>query len=1125
MNTMNTGEHILVNANEAVARMAFKTNEVFPIYPITPASTMSELVEEWSAKQQRNIFGTIPLVHEMQSEAGAAGTMHGALQTGSLSSTFTASQGLLLMLPNMYKIAGELTPNVIHVATRSIATHALSIYSDHSDVMAVRTSGYAMLTSASVQEAMDFALISQAATLKSRIPFVHFFDGFRTSHETQKIFNISDDVILQMMNDDAIHNHRNRALNPENPVLRGTSQAADTFFQSREAINSYYEACPEVVEQSMNEFASLTGRRYKLFDYEGDFKAEKVIIAMASATDTISETVKYLNESGEKVGLIKVRLYRPFSKKHLVQALPKTCRKITVLDRTKEPGSAGEPLFLDSLQAITEAFQHNEISFLPTIVGGRYGLSSKEFTPSMVLSIFDNLDKDYPKSNFTVGINDDVSNTSLRVEKKLDLLQKNFQVLCYGYKNSEFQTQQDKFLRSFENEPTLRVQSFTEIDYKKSKSRNVHNLRISRGTIKAPYLIEKADFTICSDLDFLISDSVLERLKPNGILVIKSELAQNELWKALSTSIQIELQSKEILLFVFGGIVENLLGGFSKTNLLTEDFSFLSKSDDLIQVTTTVLTNSDYVEIDDEFSKTLLGALLAGKGNELPVSAFPVDGTYPTDTSKYLKNRNQGELPVWDPNSCTQCGLCSLACPQAAIRPKVFSDAFMPESFGFKHIKATELGTDFDLLNYTIQINASQCTSCNLCVDACDSEALEMNSSDGIIENVQSDWEYFETIPELDRNKIDSANIAQQQLQEPLFKYSLGEEGCGQAPYLKLLAQLFGDRMLVANATGASSIFGGALPTTPWTKNSAGRGPAWSNSLFEDNAEFGLGFQLSQKQKREQAENLLKSLTHEIGFDLTTRLLYAEQKTEAQIEGQRNSVKELRALLRSNNSIQARNLLACADSLVKKSIWIVGGDGWAYDIGYGGLDHVLASGENVNILVLDNEVYSNTGGQQSKATPKGASAKFAYGGKQEKKKDLGALAMHYEDVYVASVAVGANQQQTLNAFLEAESYDGPSLIIAYCHSPAHGMDIKSPGKHQSAAVASGHWSLYRHDPRRGDQGFDTFQMDSKAPDLEISEFFEMESRFEKTLQQSPELVHEIQEEIDRRTALHQHKFG
>jgi len=1136
---VNTKKHIVTTANNATARITYKTNAICAIYPITPSSEMSELVAEWSTVQLKNSFGGVPSVFEMQSEAGAAGAMHGALQTGSLATTFTASQGLLLMIPNMYKIAGELTPNVIHVATRSIATHALSVFGDHSDIMAARSTGYAFLGGASVQEAQDFALISQAATLESRIPFVHFFDGFRTSHETATIEGISDAVITEMMDKDLIAAHHTRGLKSNKPVLKGTSQGPDVFFQSREAVNSFYDNCPTIVQKQMNKFAQLTGRQYRLFDYVGHPEAEQVIIAMASATETIEQTINYLNTKGEKIGLIKVRLFRPFSAEHLIEALPKTCTSIAVLDRTKEPGSTGEPLYLDivqSLMSVTDAY-----ATLPKIVGGRYGLSSKELNPSMVKAIMDNLKQERPKNNFTIGINDDVTHLSLPYANDIQLQDENLQVLFYETKSETSCASFGNVLQILGNEKY--VQGYTEIDYKKSSSRSVSNLRVSKFPIKAPYLISNADVVGCDSISFLENDNALERLKVGGILLVNTILTPNEFWKSISLTIQKEIQLRNISVFTINlnsisepyVVQDKVVSGFHSCVLVFQSDLILDENlyqleECMMKVDTAVVGCAAELplELDTEFANSLLGKLIAGRGDELAVGTLPTDGTYETDTAKFHIRNTENFLPEWDADLCTQCGACSMACPQGAIRIKAYDDThLMNAPASFKSVKAMEEDWKVDLLNYTVQVNPEQCTSCNNCVDACLAKALVMKyklSKGGrdsrLRGNERKNWTHFKNIPEFDRTKIDTLKVSQQQLQEPLFKYSIGVDGCGEAPYLKLLSQLFGDRMLVANATGASSIFGGALPSTPWSKNKEGRGPAWSNSLFEDNAEFGLGYRLSLDQQEYQAKSLLSDLLPELDFDLAHDILTAEQLTEKQIDEQRQRVEKLKAHLTTVVTVEAQQLLNVADSLVKQSVWIVGGDGWAYDIGYGGLDHVIASGKNVNILVLDNEVYSNTGGQMSKATPFGASAKFAANGKQKQKKDLGRLMMTYDDVYVAQVAIGADQEQTLKAFQEAESYDGPSIIIAYCHSTVHGIDMKNPSQYHKAAVASGQWLLYRNDPRRLEEGLNTLQLDSAEPSIPIEDYLRLEGRFTKLFTNNQFAQHEqfakLQNKIDKR---------
>ena len=1123
---MKASTHSILNANQAVAKIAYQTNEVFPIYPITPASEMSELVEAWSAQKQTNCFGHIPSVFQMQSEAGVAGAMHGALQTGSLLSTFTASQGLLLMLPNMYKIAGELTPYVIHVATRSIAAHALSIFGDHSDIMAVRQSGYAMLGSASVQEAHDFALIAQAASLESRVPFVHFFDGFRTSHEISKIETIPNDVIKSLIDSKAIESHKNRALNPNNPVIRGTAQGPDIFFQSRESVNPFYNACPNIVQKQMDAFGLKTNRHYKLFDYIGHPEAEQIIVSMASSTETIETTLQHLNKLGNKFGLIKVRLFRPFSMEHLLQALPNTIKSIAVLDRTKEPGSSGEPLYLDVLRSITEAYQNNLITFFPKIIGGRYGLSSKEFTPAMVQAVFENLKKDAPKNNFTVGIQDDVTQLSLEYNNAPLFNDHAYQAIFYQEKN-------DTNTQSFSNSLKLLgksyyAQGYTQINYKKSNAFDVAHLRLSQSKIKAPYLIEEADFLACNEANICENATILNNLKNDGTLLVNTALQPETFWQSLAYTTQQNIINKQIDLRVVNLEELSKTNPIKNLNINALHACFLAiknekadkdKATQLISnfihsVNISDITKAKELAVfNDDFNNTLLGKMLLDKDNDIPVSLLPVDGTYPTNTSIYNAIQNSPFLPNWNTDLCTQCGACSMACPQAALRIKVYDDAHLESSpKAMKYM----VSNDFDLMQYTIQINPNQCNGCNNCIDACPAKALKVVDRASIITKEQLNWNYFETIPELDRSIIDTTKVSQQQLQEPLFKYATGITGCGEAPYLKLMSQLFGDRLLIANATGASSIFGGALPTTPWSKNSIGQGPAWSNSLFEDNAEFGLGFRMSINQQEQQAITLLKDLATELPFNLVYDILNAEQTDELGINEQRKRITSLKTILKTIDSESSEKLIKLADALVKKSVWIVGGDGWAYDIGYGGLDHVLASGENVNILVLDNEIYDNTGGQASKATPLGAEAKFAYNGKTKQKKDLGLLAMNYNNVYVASVAIGADQEHTLKAFNEAESFDGPSIIIAYCHSDSHGIDTAKPSLYHKVAVNSGQWLLYRHDPRKTK----VLQLDSNEPSIKIEDYLKLEGRFNKLFRQNKEnlepWLRQYQKDIDKR---------
>ncbi len=1123
---MTTSTEQILNANQAVARIAYKTNEVFPIYPITPASEMAELIEQWSAMGKLNAFGQKTSVFQMQSESGVAGAMHGALQTGSLSSTFTASQGLLLMLPNMYKIAAELTPNVIHIATRSIATHALSIFGDHSDVMAVRQSGYAMLSSASVQEAQDFALISQSASLNISMPFLHFFDGFRTSHEINKIKLVSDDTIKSMINPNKIGLHRQRALNPNKPVLRGTAQGPDVFFQSRESINPLYDRCPEIIQECMDAFASLTGRQYKLFDYCGHPDAEHLIIAMASSTDTIETTVNQLNKKGEKLGLIKVRLFRPFSTKYLINALPKSLKSIAVLDRTKEPGSSGEPLYLDVLQSITDAFQNGLLANFPKVMGGRYGLASKEFTPAMVNAIFTNLKTGDLKHNFTIGITDDVQNLSLDIPKNFKLNTTNFEAIFFQKKEAHKSfTDTLNYLGANEK---IYVQGYTQNDYKKSNTYCIAHLRTDKTSINLPYLIEQADFIGCESTNFVQYDTILEKLKFKGTLLVNTKLTSKAFWQSIPDKWQVQINTKQIRIFIVN--LEELSASYTLNEKLPSAFHscFLALThlrsnntlDDLREFiykvdTSLIKSETNGLKLESKCNESLLDKLLANKGNSVPVSLLPNDGSYPTNTSQYNAPQSNAYIPDWHTDLCTQCGLCSLSCPQTALRIKVFDKELENSSSSIVHIPSN----DFDLMRYTIQINPSQCNGCNNCVDACPTEALSLNAKKKNEQTMMA-WKQFEAIPELNRTKIDPNKLSQQQLQEPLFKYPSGAEGCGEAPYLKLLSQLFGSRLLIANATGASSIFGGALPTTPWATNAEGQGPAWSNSLFEDNAEFGLGFRKSINHLKQQATGLLEKLMPELSADLVERITNAPQNTETQIQEQRQNIKTLKRALSKLESSEAKQLMGISDNLIKKSVWIVGGDGWAYDIGYGGLDHAIASGENINILVLDNEVYDNTGAQASKATPYGAVAKFASQGKRKQKKDLGLLAMSYSNVYVASVSMGADPEQTLKAFNEAESFNGPSIIIAYAHSNSHGIDMGTPQKYHKAAVNSGQWLLYRNDPRRKERGLPHLQLDTPEPSIKLEDYLRLEKRYSTLFSDNEnEYQHDLrwmQKQIDER---------
>ncbi len=1148
-----------MDANEAVAYVAYRVNEVVAIYPITPSSPMGEWADQWASEGLPNIWGTIPQVIEMQSEGGAAGAVHGALQTGSLATTFTASQGLLLMVPNMNKIAGELTPTAFHVSARTVATHALSIFGDHSDVMTCRATGFAMLCSNSVQEAMDLALIAQAASLESRIPFLHFFDGFRTSHEVNKIEMLSEEDMRSLVNMDRVIEHRQRALSPDHPVLRGTAQNPDVFFQCRETVNPFYAACPEFTQRAMDKFAQLVGRSYHLFDYVGAPDAERIMVIMGSGAEAAHETVEYLNQHGEKVGVVKVRLYRPFSVRRFMEAVPATVRTIAVLDRTKEAGSACEPLHLDVVNAIHEGLQqgYGRLKTSPAIVGGRYGLSSKEFTPAMVKAVYDNLRAAQPKDHFTIGIRDDVSNSSLDYDPAFSTEPDNVvRAMFYGLGADGTVGANKNSIKIIGENTDNYAQGYFVYDSKKSGAITVSHLRFGPQPIRSTYLVSRANFVACHQWIFLERYDMLSALDAGGVFLLNSPFGPDEVWAHLPRVVQEQLIAKKARFYVIDAykVARDTGMGARMNTILQVCFFAISKvlpRDEAIdairqsirdtygrkgeeivrknmaavdetlshlfevkvpaQAASTIELPPPFSPQAPKFERDVLAPIYAGKGDDLPVSAFPCDGTFPVATARWEKRNLALEIPVWDTKTCIQCGKCAIVCPHAVIRIKVYDSKHLAGAPAtFKSTDARD--KEWSGLMYSIQVAPEDCTGCGICVDICPAQhkaetrlkALNMAPQPPLRYPERDNWEFFLKLPELDRRKIKVSNIRQQQVQEPLFEFSGACSGCGETPYVKLLTQLFGDRAVVANATGCSSIYGGNLPTTPWAKNADGRGPAWSNSLFEDNAEFGMGFRVSIDKQAEFARELVKRLAGVIGEELATALVTAPQKDEADIYEQRQRVDLLKEKLRSLKTVEARQLLAVADMLVKKSVWIVGGDGWAYDIGYGGLDHVLASGRNVNLLVLDTEVYSNTGGQASKSTPRAAVAKFAAGGKPGPKKDLGLMAMSYGSVYVASVAMGAKDEHTLKAFLEAEAYDGPSIIVAYSHCIAHGINMTTAMSDQKVAVDSGQWLLYRYNPERVEQGENPLMLDSRTPTKKVKEFLQQQTRFQMLTKSKPE---------------------
>jgi pyruvate-ferredoxin/flavodoxin oxidoreductase len=1151
---------ITIDGNEATAYTAYNCNEVCAIYPITPSSNMGEWADEWATMGKKNIWGTIPSVIEMQSEGGASGAVHGALQTGALTTTFTASQGLLLMIPNMFKIAGELTSTVFNVSARTVATHALSIFGDHSDIMAVRQTGWGLLSSASVQEAMDFVLIAEAATLKGRVPVVHFFDGFRTSHEVQKIVQLSPEEMKAMIDDDLVREHRKRALNPEKPVLRGSAQNPDVFFQARETNNPYYEKFPAIILEAMKKFEKVAQRKYRPFEYYGPSDAERIIILMGSACETTSETVDYLSEKGEKVGLLKVRLYRPFSTKMFIEALPKSVKSIAVLDRTKEPGAAGEPLYKDVLGALSEAMIDRKLPFaFPKVIGGRYGLSSKEFTPAMVKAVFDELKKSEPKNHFTVGINDDVSHSSLAYDPSF-VIEKDDVVRCvfFGLGSDGTVGANKNSIKIIGEETDNYAQGYFVYDSKKAGAVTVSHLRFGPRPIKSIYLIDSANFVACHQSVFLEKYDMLKLAKDGAVFLLNTPYGKDEVWEKLPRKVQQQIIDKKIEFYVIdgykvakdagmGGRVNTIMQTcfFAISGVLPKDEAIkaikksiektygrkgedvVKKNFEAVDMTLANLHKVDYpkkvtstIEIPPtvspdapDYVKNTLAKIIAGDGESLPVSSFAPDGTFPTDTAKWEKRNIALEIPIWVPELCIQCGKCALACPHAAIRIKAYDPKYLekaPETFKSMDYK----GVEFKGMKYSVQIAPEDCTGCGACVFVCPSKdktnpsRKSLNMADQIPLRVKEreNFEFFLDLPEVDISKVKIDTVKGSQFLLPLFEFSGACAGCGETPYLKLMSQLFGDRAIVANATGCSSIYGGNLPTTPWAKNKEGRGPSWSNSLFEDNAEFGLGFRLTVDKHREFSIELMKKLSSQIGESLIDEIIKNEQKNDVEIAKQRDLVKELKKKLESIGNEDSKNLLSICDNLIKRSIWIVGGDGWAYDIGYGGLDHVLASQRNVNVLVLDTGVYSNTGGQCSKATPLGGVARFAMSGKPTPRKDLGLMAIAYNNVYVAQVAMGANDNQTVKAFVEAENYNGPSMIIAYSHCIAHGIDMMEGMEHQKLAVECGFWPLYRYNPDLIKEGKNPLKLDSKPPKISYRDFAMKETRFRMLEKTKPELV-------------------
>ena len=1169
----------MMDGNEAAASVAHRMNEVCVIYPITPSSPMGEWADAWSAAKQKNLWGVVPDVQEMQSEAGAAGACHGSLQAGSLTTTFTASQGLLLMIPNMYKIAGELSPFVMHVAARSLAYHALSIFGDHTDVMSCRQTGFAMLCSNSVQEAHDMAAIAQTSTLRSRVPFMHFFDGFRTSHEIKKIKLLSDDDLRAMLEGVDYQFNAKHALRPESPVIRGTAQNPDVFFQGREASNKYYDAVPGIVQEEMDKFAKISGRQYHIVEYYGAADAEQVIVIMGSGAETVQETIDYLNAQGQKLGVLKVHLYRPFPAKAFVAALPKSAKVVSVLDRTKESGATGEPLYLDVVATLAQAAAAGEIS-MPKILGGRYGLSSKEFTPGMVKAVFDNAVSANPVNGFSVGVNDDVTHKSLAYDDSIDTEGKDVvRAVFFGLGADGTVGANKNSIKIIAEDAGKYGQGYFVYDSRKSGSMTTSHLRFSDNPIKSAYLINKADFVACHQFQFMNKVDILGIAKPGATFLLNAPYDANEVWNHLTYEVQKQIIDKKLKFYTINAVevaretgmgqrINTIMQAcfFAISNILPREQAiaeiknaikktYSKKGDAIVQKNfaavdaslahmhevvipaepTSALHTALPVPADaPEFIQKVTGEIIAGRGEQLPVSAFAdvVDGTWPTGTTQYEKRCIATEIPVWDPETCIQCGKCSIVCPHGVIRMKVASDeelANAPASLK----RADYKGKEFAGKKFILQISAEDCTGCGICTSACpaknktdpEKKAINMDHIENHIEAEVANWKFFETLPYVKRTDVAKNLPKTTQMIQPLFEFSGACAGCGETPYVKLLTQLFGDRMVVANATGCSSIYSGNLPTTPYTKDEKGHGPAWANSLFEDNAEFGLGMRFSIDQQTATAKALLEGLKSELG-DVAEKIMSNPQKTDAEIDAQRENVKALRAKLAGMNSKEAKELDNLADYLIKKSVWILGGDGWAYDIGFGGLDHAIASGKNVNILVMDTGVYSNTGGQQSKATPMGASAKFATAGKALPKKDLAMIAMSYGNVYVAQVSMGANDMQVIKAMNEAEAFDGPSIIIAYSHCIAQGFNLIDGLTHQKEAVDTGSWPLYRYNPDNVKEGKAPLMLDSKAPSKPLSDYMSSETRFQVVKKANPEryetLLNKAQENVNEKRSLLEH---